>query len=247
MSCARRLQRLLLLLCLASLADRAQATSFVLNVTTDPSAGTIQNDVDVSNNVGQVWRSVEIAIAPITVNQGDDITVNVSFSGGLALQLQSGAWFAGNEEIGFTLLPLAPGTAISESSTLTSLTGVGGSLDALLPITVNATAIDEIAGDVTADLTGTSFQFDGFSLQTTVTSLTGGPVTRSTLQLLVAANNVAVVPEPSVAVLLGAGLLALARLRPRGRARAPSGRSEASARRSPSAARASPPVEPAQS
>jgi PEP-CTERM motif len=209
------LKRLLLLLWLAGPADPAQATSFVLNVTTDPSTGTIQNDVDVSNNVGQVWKSSEIAINQIVVNQGDDVTVNVTFSGGQSIQLQSGAWFSGNEELGFTLLPLDPGTTISESSTLASLTGVVGALDATLPIDVNGTAIGEIAGDVAADLTGTSFQFDGFSLHTTFTSLTGGPVTLSSIQLLAAANNVAVVPEPSVAVLLGAGFIGLARLRKR--------------------------------
>jgi hypothetical protein len=213
--CARRLSRLLLLLCLAAPADSAQATSFVLNLTTDPSLGTIQNDVDVSNNVGQVWKSTEISINQITMNQGDDITVNVTFLGGQSIQLQSGAWFSGNEELGFTLHPLAPGTTISESSSLTSLTAVGD-LDAVLPITVNGTAVDQISGDVTEDLTDTSFQFSGFSLQTTFTSLTGGPVTLSSVQLLAAANNVAVVPEPSAAVLLGAGLLALARLRTRG-------------------------------
>ena len=215
MSRARRLNGLLLL-CLAALADRAQATSFVLNVTTDPSTGTIQNDVDVSNNVGQVWKSTVIPINPIMVNQGDDIIVNATFSGGKSIQLQSGAWFSGNEELAFTLLPLAPGTTISESSQLTLLTGVTGVLDAVLPVNSSGTAIDEIAGDVTANLTNTSFQFSGFSLHTTFTSLTGGPVTLSSVQLLAAATNTAVVPEPSVAVLLGAGLVVLARLRRRG-------------------------------
>ena len=209
---ARRLSRLMLPLCLVAFADGARATSFVLNLTPDPSLGTIQNDVDVSNNVGQVWRSAVIPINPIMLNQGDDITVNVTFSGGQSIQLQSGAWFSGNEELGFLLLPLAPGTGITESSTLTALASAGD-LDAVLPITDIATAINQISGDVTEDLTDTSLQFSGFSLQTTFTSLTGGPVSLSNIQLLAAANNVAVVPEPSAAVLLGAGLLALARLR----------------------------------
>ena len=209
---ARRLSRLLFLLCLTAAADGARATSFVLNLTPDPSLGTIQNDVDVSNNVGQVWRSAVIPINPIMMNQGDDITVNVTFSGGQSIQLQSGVWFSGNEELGFTLLPLAPGTSITESSTLTSLTAAGD-LDAVLPITDIATAVGQISGDVTEDMTNTSFQFSSFSLQTTFTSLTGGPVSLSNVQLLAAANNVAVVPEPSTAALLGAGLLALARLR----------------------------------
>src|SRR5262245_39161743 len=104
MSCARRRNRgLLLLLCAAALADRAQAASFVLNLTTDPATGTIQNDVDVNSNVGQVWTSTSIAISPIQVSQGDDVTVNLTFSGGQSLRLQTGAWFSGNEELGFTL------------------------------------------------------------------------------------------------------------------------------------------------
>src|SRR5262249_11832431 len=135
------LKRLLVLLWVAGLADSAEATSFVLNLTTAPSAGTIQTDVDVSNNVGHVWRSTEISIAPIMMDQGDDITVNVTFSGGQSLQLHSGAWFSGNEEVGFTLHPLAQGTSISESTTLTSLSGVGGALDAVLPLTSVGTAI----------------------------------------------------------------------------------------------------------
>ena len=221
---ARRLSWVLLLLCSTALADGARATSFVLNLTPDPSLGTIQNDTDVNNNVGQVWRSAVIPINPIMMNQGDDITVNVTFSGGLSIQLQSGAWFSGNEELGFLLLPLAPGTGITESSTLSSL-AAAGDLDAVLPITDSGTAINQISGDVTEDMTDTSFQFSGFSLQTTFTSLTGGPVSLSNVQLLAAANNVAVVPEPSAAVLLGAGLLTLAaggtrrRRRPRRAAR----------------------------
>src|SRR5262245_37484460 len=187
---ARRLSRVLLPLWLVAFADGAQATSFVLNLTPDPSLGTIQNDVDVNLNVGQVWRSAVIPINPIMVNQGDDITVNVTFSGGQSLQLQSGAWFSGNEELYFLLLPLAAGTSISESSTLTSLAAVGD-LDAVLPIPDSASAINQISGGVTEDLTDTSFQFSGFSLHTTFTSLTGGPVSLSNVQLLAAANNVA--------------------------------------------------------
>ena len=207
------LKRLLVLLWVAGLADGAQATSFVLDLTTDPSAGTIQTDVDASNNVGHEWRSVDIPITPIMVNQGDDVTVNVTFSGGQSLQLHSGAWLSGNELMAFTLHPLAPGTSITETTTLSSFSGVGGALDAVLPITsVGGTAINQISGDVFADLTGTSFQFDGFSMHTTYTSLTGGPVTLSSIQLLAGANDVAVVPEPSVAVLLITGLTVLGQL-----------------------------------
>ena len=210
------LRRLLVLLWVAGLADGAQATSFVLDLTTDPSAGTIQTDVDASNNVGHVWRSAEIPITPIMMNQGDDITVNVTFSGGQSLQLHSGAWFSGNEEVAFTLHPLAQGTSISESTTLTSFTGVGGALDAVLPLTSLGTAINQISGDVVADMTSTSFQFAGFSMHTTYTSLTGGPVSLSSIQLLAGATDVAVVPEPSVAALLITGLTVLARLPRRG-------------------------------
>ena len=206
-------KRLLVLLWVVGLADGAKATSFVLNLTTDPSAGTIQTDVDASNNVGHVWRSAEIPIIPIMMDQGDDITVNVTFSGGKSLELHSGAWFSGNEEVAFTLHPLAQGTSINESTILTSFSGVGGALEAVLPLTSMGTAINQISGDVTADMTSTSFEFTGFSMHTTYTSLTGGPVTLSSIQLLAAANDVAVVPEPSVAVLLITGLTGLALLR----------------------------------
>jgi hypothetical protein len=194
-------------------AGSARAASFVVNVTADPALGTIVTDVDVSSNAGQVWTSAAIAIGPITLNQGDDLTVNVTFSGGLALQLQSGVYNSGLEEIDFTLLPLAPGTTVAASSTLSVLSGAAGDLDATLPITDNFTAIDRLGGTISEDLTDTSFQYAGWTMQTTYTSLTGGPVTISSIELVSAATTVAVVPEPSTAALLVAGLVALARVR----------------------------------
>jgi hypothetical protein len=214
MSRARAVCSALLLAGVAALAPgRSRATSFTLNLTTNPSLGTIQDINDVSNNPGKEWTSEQLAFSPIALNQGDDVTVNVSFSGGLALQLQSGAFFSGNEELGFILQPLAPGTSIAESSTLTSLTGVVGDLDAILPITASGTAINQISGDLAVNLTNTSLQFNGFQIHTTYTSLTGGPVTVSGVRLLAVGTNVAIVPEPSTALLLAAGLVALARLR----------------------------------
>lgn len=52
-------------------------------------------------------------------------------------------------------------------------------------------------------------------METTYTSLSGGPVTLSSVELIAAAENLALVPEPSAGLLLGAGLLGLARLRAR--------------------------------
>jgi hypothetical protein len=196
-------------------AGSARATSFVVDVATDPSLGTIVVDVDANNETGQVWRSLVIPITPITVNQGDDVTVNATFAGGLALLLQSGAFEFGLEEIDYTFTPAATGTTLSASSTLSVLTGVAGDLDAVLPITDSFTAIDQIGGTVTEDLTDTSFQYSGYTLQTTFTSLTGGPVTLTGIQLISAATQVAVVPEPTTGLLLAAGLAALARLRAR--------------------------------
>ena len=196
-------------------ASSARATSFVVDVATDPSLGTIVVDVDVNNEPGQVWRSVVIPITPITVNQGDDVTVNATFSGGLALLLQSGAFEFGLEEIDYTFTPAATGTTLSASSTLSVLTGVAGDLDAVLPITDSFTAIDQIGGTVTEDLTDTSFQYGGYTLKTTFTSLTGGPVTLTGIQLISAATQVAVVPEPATGLLLAAGLAALGRVRAR--------------------------------
>jgi hypothetical protein len=191
-------------------ADRARAASFPLNLTTDPSLGTIQSIVDASNNPGKQWTSAAIAFPSITLNQGDDVTVNISFSGGLALLLQGGAFFSGNQILGFTLQPLAPGTTIGASSTLTSLTGVVGSLDATLPITNMSTSAGRIGGTILATLTNTSVQFNGFEIHTTYTSLTGGPVTLSGVQLDVEATNVAIVPEPSTVLLLSTGVVGLA-------------------------------------
>jgi hypothetical protein len=97
-------------------ASSARATSFAVDVATDPSLGTIVVDVDVNNEPGQVWRSLVIPITPITVNQGDDVTVNATFTGGLALLLQGGAFEFGLEEIDFTFTPAATGTTLSASS-----------------------------------------------------------------------------------------------------------------------------------
>ena len=210
---ARDLCALLAGASVAVAASSARGASFVVNVTADPSLGTIATDIDVSSNAGQVWTSAAIAIGPLTLNQGDDITVNVTFSGGLALQLQSGAYNSGLEEIDFTLLPLAPGTTVSASSTLSVLSGVAGDFDATIPITDTFTAIDRLGGTIAEDLTDTSFQYAGWTMQTTYTSLTGGPVTISSIQLVSAATTVSVVPEPSTAALLVAGLVALARVR----------------------------------
>jgi hypothetical protein len=208
----------LLLVGIAAIAPgRARASSLTLNLTTDPSLGTIHNVADASLNLGKQWTSEVIAFPPIALNQGDDVTVNVSFSGGFALALQSGAFFSGNEEFVFILQPDAPDTTIQQSSTLTSLTGVVGNLDALLPVDAMGADAGKISGGLLAvDLTNTSFQFDGFEIHTTYTSLTGGPVMLSEVQLIAAANNVAVVPEPSANLLLAATLITLARLRARG-------------------------------
>ncbi len=191
MDCGRLVCAGLVLLCLAAPADRAQAKSSVLDLTTDPALGTIHDTADVSLHIGQVWVSAEIPFAPITLNQGDDVTVNVTFSGGNSLGLQSGDFFSGNEELAFILHPLAPGTTIDESSVLTSLTVVSGTLVEMLPFTGSGTAVGQISGDVTRDMTIVSFAFSGFTIHTTFTSLTGGPVMLSSAQLLAAANNVA--------------------------------------------------------
>jgi hypothetical protein len=208
----------LLLVGIAAIAaDRARAASFPLNLSTDPSLGTIQSVVDASNNPGKQWTSAAITFPSITLNQGDDVTVNISFSGGLALLFQGGAFLSGNQVLGFTLQPLAPGTTDGESSTLTSLIGVVGSLDATLPITNMGTSSGRIGGTILATLTNTSFQFNGFEIHTTYTSLTGGPVTLSGVRLDAESTNVAVVPEPSTALLLATGALGLAVRRHRAR------------------------------
>ena len=177
----------------------------------------IHPTADASLNLGQQWTSAAIAFPSITLNQGDDVTVNVSFSGGLALQLLSGVFSSGNEQLVFILQPSALGTTLEQSSTLTSLTGVVGNLDATLPVTATGAAAGAINGGLLAvDLTHSSLQFNGFQIHTTYTSLTGGPVPVSEAQLLAVAMNVAVVPEPSTALLLAVGLTTLARLRARG-------------------------------
>jgi hypothetical protein len=201
----------LALVCVAALAsDRARAASFTLTLTTDPSLGTIADVLDASNNPGQVWTSAEIAFAPIQLDQGDDLTLNITLSGGLSIELESGAFFSGIEEVSFTLLPLAPGTAVSASSSLTSFSGLAGDLDLAFPINDVFSAVGQIGGVVAEDMTDTSFRFGGFEMVTTYTSLTGGPVTVSSVELIAAATVVNLVPEPSAALLLLGGLLAMA-------------------------------------
>jgi hypothetical protein len=193
----------------------ARGNSFVLDLSTDPTLGVFQNVLDASNNPGVIWTSAPIAFDPIVVDQGDIITLKVTLTGGQSLELQSGAFFSGNEEISFTLLPLAPGTTLSASSTLTALSGVAGNLDATLPITTNFTTIGQIGGTAVADMTQTAFQFNDFQMETTLTSLTGGPVTLSSASVIAAASAVTLVPEPASAFLVAGGLMLLGSRRTR--------------------------------
>jgi len=214
MSRARFLCWVLTLYCVAAITGgQARAGSFVLNLTTDPSLGAIQGVVDASANPGEQWTSAEIGFAPITLSQGDVLTLSIAFSGGLSLQLQSGVYNTGREVLDFDMLPIAAAIDLQASSTLSSFSGVAGDLDVALPVTSSFTAGGQITGVVAVDMTNTSFAFDGFTIETTYTSLTGGPVAISSVLLNATAEDVALVPEPASALLLAAGLAILARLR----------------------------------
>jgi hypothetical protein len=197
---------------IAIFSGDAQAVVIDLSLTTEPSLGTISTVVDVNGFSGELWTSEVIGFAPTTVDQGDQINLVVHFTGSQALQLTSGDFFFGNEEIDFVIRPL-PGISVAGTSTLDALFGVGGDLDLALPFVQGFTTGGQLAGTATTDFTDTAFSFQGFSLATTYTLLTGGPVNVSSLELVAAADQVRIVqvPEPSMLALFVVALAAVGR------------------------------------
>ena len=185
---------------------------FTLGLTADIFSGTITNSTDVDGNVGKVWRSAPLSFSPITIDQGDQLTLNVQFLADQSIEMISGAWFSGNEEIDFIAGPIA-GISVAGSSTLNSFSGFSGSLIVTLPVSTSFSTSGQLAGTITRNLTDTAFSFQGFSLDTTYTTLTGGPVTISSLDLAVAASDIGlndtVVPVPAALWLFGSGLIGL--------------------------------------
>ncbi len=193
----------------------ARAASFSLNLTTDPSLGTIANVVDANSNPGQRWTSVSIAFDPIMLDQGDSVSLSIVFSDALSVVMQSGAFSSGNENIAFRFLPLAPATSLVGILDLNSFTNPTGDLDATLPISGGFSTSNQITGSITRDLTDTAFGFEGVQMDATYTTLTGGPVTVSSIELSAQAAGIVVVPEPSTALLLTLGLVGLVMRRTR--------------------------------
>ena len=197
---------------LAITANQAQAGLISLSITTTPSSGTISIIDDAAGNSAEIWYSEVISFDPVSVAAGDQIGLEVHFGGGEEMTLESltGDFFSGREEIGFRIRPL-PGISVAGQSTLTTLFGLSGDLDATLPNVNNFTTGNQLSGIALTDFTDTFFSFDGFLLDTTYSTLDGGPVTVSSIELFAMAERIGIttIPEPGTLVLLGIGLLGL--------------------------------------
>lgn len=193
----------------------ASAAIITLDLTTDIFAGTVTNIVDVGGFAGERWESASLGFTPITINQGDQLNLNVLFSAGQNMELASGSYNSGREYVGFHKVPISS-ISLQAASTLTSFSGLTGDLDVALPFTSTFSGGNQLAGIAVSDMTDTAISFAGFSLSTTYTVLTGAPVTISDLNLFAAAEDITLstvlIPEPGTLALLIPGLLGAMRV-----------------------------------
>ena len=207
----QRFLQLVLLLVTGFVYAPLYAAVFTLDLTTNIFSGTVQNSTDAGGNVGKRWTSTPFSFSPVTLDQGDQLTLNIQFVADQSIEMISGAWFSGNENIAF-LDGTFTGISVAGSSTLDSFVGLAGTLDAVLPVSTSFSSGNRIAGSIVNNLTDTALSFQGLSLNTNYTTLTGGPVTISSLELLVAADDIALngtVPVPAAVWLFGSGLICL--------------------------------------
>ncbi len=202
---------LALLLILGFGSTTAAASVITLDLTADLFAGTITSITDVNNFSGEGWESASLSFAPITLNEGDQLNLNVLFAAGQSMTLASGNYDSGKEYVGFRNRPQPAISALQAVSTLSSLSAVSGNLDASLPITSSFTTSNQLTGIAVGNYTDTAVSFGGFSLNTVYNTLTGAPVTLSSLELFAAAEDITLsrtsIPEPGTSALLLLGLL----------------------------------------
>lgn len=194
-------------------AAPASAAIITLDLTTDVFAGSVDSITDAGGFTGERWFSAPLSFTPITIDQGDQLNLNVLFSSGQGIELASGDFFSGNENIGFLERPVS-GISLQGASTLNSFAGLFGDLDAVLPLTTNFSTSGQLSGTIVKDLTDTAFSYGGFSISTTYNVLTGGPATISSLKLFAAADDITLlrvaVTEPASLALMSLGLAGVA-------------------------------------
>jgi len=142
-------------------------------------------------------------ITPVTLNIGDSLSADVTFTGSQALQISDAAVF---ELVNLVFVPIS-GSGFSGNVSL-NLSGVSGDFLGTLPSNLFSNGADLFAS-VFGNLTNSSFTFTDVHAELT---LTAGPepyiVNRLTLEVSTpnAVLTPAAVPQPAALALLSVGL-----------------------------------------
>jgi PEP-CTERM motif len=146
-----------------------------------------------------------IAITPVTMNVGDTLSVNLSFAGSQALQIDNAAI----EDVALFLFAADTGSGNTFTGAYSfTLTGLSGELLVSLPATASTNGTF-LSPSITGNLTDSSFSFTGVHVDLTLTASTE-PFTVDRLRLITSNPSSVVVPsvpEPATLLLLSLGLV----------------------------------------